>query len=140
VANLSAKMKSYEILQKISQSLYIGLKSEEDLLDRLKTSSTELTATISEDFKELFKHTIYLDKPRFVVNDETYRQGATGCILTGTTGNNEQLRIRFECLIDHNRIWIKIKEGNEIKEFKSIIRRIQNAYNSENLAEFKEIK
>lgn len=68
-------------------------------------------------------------------DDPNYRQGATAIILSSTILNDEDSKITFECLIDFNKILMKIN-----KEYESggIAKRIKKAYNIEGLAEFNE--
>lgn len=133
-------MKSYETIKNISSTLYLDLKDESDLQNRLKDAVQEIQVQISEDFKDLFGHELKLRDFHIYVDDETYRQSATGLILDETISNSEKFKIRVECLIDHGKIWIKVKDGKELPDFSQIVKRIENRQNFEGLTELKEIE
>ena len=133
-------MKSYETIKRISSNLYLDLKDESDIQNRLEDSVHEIHRQISQDFKDLFGHELNLKDFIIYVDDETYRQSATGLILEVTILSNENFKIRVECLIDHERIWIKVKTGRGIPDFKQIVNRIEEVQDFEGLTELKEIK
>ncbi|MBU2928851.1 hypothetical protein [Winogradskyella psychrotolerans] len=133
-------MNSYETIKNTSSTLYLDLKDESDIQKRLEDAVQEIHSQISSDFKDLFGHVLSLSDFHIFVDDETYRQSATGLILDETILNNGKFKIRIECLIDHGKIWIKVKEGKEIPDFSKIVKRIESAQNFEGLTELKEIK
>ena len=133
-------MKSYEKIKKVSECLYSDLENGKDVKVRLQNEARKIHTQISEDFKSLFGRELILRDFYVFVDDETYRQNATGLILNGTILNCEEFKIKVECLIDHGRIWIKVKEGKEISDFVDITNRIERVQNSEGLTELMEIK
>ena len=133
-------MKSYETIKKISSTLYLDLKDESDINNRLNYAIQEIHFQISEDFKDLFGYELDLVEFHIYIDDESYRQSATGLILDATICNNKRFKIRVEYLIDHGKIWIKVIEGKEIPDFAQIVKRIECAQNYEGLTELKEIE
>ena len=133
-------MNSYKILKEISSIIYANLKSEKDIEKRLNDYVESIHLQISEDFASLFGERLKLTDFKIYVDDENYRQSATGIILNECILNNENIKIRIECLIDNNKIWIKIKEGKEYSEFNNIFNRIEKAQNIEGLSELSEIE
>jgi hypothetical protein len=133
-------MKSYETIRNISKGLYLNLKDETDIQNRLEDAVEKVHLQISEDFNDLFGYELNLNDFHIYLDDETYRQSATGLILNESIINHSEFKIRVECLIDHGRICIKIKNGKEITDFNEIVTRIEKTQNSEGLSELKEIK
>ena len=133
-------MKSYETINSISASLYINLKNESDIQNRLSDTVQEIHSQISQDFKDLFGYELSLKDFHIHVDDENYRQSATGLILHTTILGNEKFKIRVECLIDHGKIWLKVIDGKELSDFRQIVKRIERVQNIEGLTELKEIK
>ncbi len=133
-------MKSYEILGNIRKSLYLNIIDEADLKNRLQDAIPEIHMQISNDFNELFGYELNLTDYHIYLDDVTYRQCATGLILNESINNQREFKIRVECLVDHNRIWIQINAGKEISDFKEIVKRIEKVMNSEGLSELIEIK
>ncbi len=80
----------------------------------------EIHSQISNDFKTIFGQELNLKGFHIYVDNETYRQSATGLILNETFVNHEDVKIRVECLIDQQRIWIKVKHKPEFSEFTDI--------------------
>lgn len=133
-------MKSYEKINKIRESLYLNLKTEKEIEDRLINAVPIIHSQITEDFRLLFGKELKLKDFQIYVNDPTYRQSATGLILNESLSNNEDFKLRFECLIDNGRIWVKIKDGKEISGLTDIVRKIEKAKTSEGHTELKDIK
>ena len=134
------KMKSYETIRNISKGLYLNLKDEADIQNRLEDAVQEIHLQVSEDFKDLFGHELNLKDFHIYLDDETYRQSATGLILNESIMSHSEFKIIVECLVDHGRIWIKIKDGKEIPDLTEIVKRIEKAQNTEGLSELREIK
>lgn len=133
-------MKSYKTIKNISSTLYLGLKDETDVRYRLEDAVQQIHSNLSQDFKGLFGYELSLSGYHIYVDEETYRQSATGLILDETLLNNEEFRLRVEYLIDHEKIWLKVTAGKEIPDFSQIVKRIESVQNSEGLTELKEIK
>lgn len=129
-------LKSYELIQKISSSLYENAKDGAIVLSRLRESQKLIEIAISDDFEFLFRRKINFHKSTIYYDDETYRQSATSIVLSGSALDGDDFQVTFECLIDFNKILVKIK--NESKS-NDIIKRITKAYNIEGVAEFKEL-
>ena len=133
-------MKSYETINEIRESLYLNLKNEKEIEDRLNAAVPRIHSQISEDFNLLFGKELKLNDFQIYIDDPTYRQSATGLILNENPSDNLDFKLRFECLIDHGRIWVKVKDGKEISDLTHIVRKIEKANNPEGQAELKEIK
>jgi len=133
-------MKSYEILRKISEGLYLNLKDEIDVEKRLTSAVQKIQKQVSEDFQGLFGQKLNLRDFQIYVDDETYRQSATALILQETIKDHEEFEIKVECLIDHGRIMIKAKPRNQASGFEDIINRIEKVQNYEGYSELKDIK
>ena len=133
-------MKSYEIINEVSSKLYINVKNEEEVVNRLENSIDKIQSQFSDDFKALFGYELNLEDFYIHFDDEAYRQSATVLILNMSVINHSDFKIRVELLIDHQRIWIKITNGKQISDFIEIVSKIENVQNSEGLSELKEIK
>ena len=133
-------MKSYEIINEVSSKLYINVKNEEEVVNRLENSIDKIHSQFSDDFKALFGYELNLEDFYIHFDDEAYRQSATVLILNMSVINHSDFKIRVELLIDHQRIWIKITNGKQISDFIEIVSKIENVQNSEGLSELKEIK
>jgi hypothetical protein len=133
-------MKSYETIKEISNGLYLNLQNEDEISIRLQNSVQKIHKQISADFKSMFGEELYLQDYQIYIDDNTYRQSATGLILNEILINNADFKIRIECLIDHGRIWLKVKQGEGIFEFADIINRIGMGQNSEGLSELRDIR
>ncbi|MBL0685318.1 hypothetical protein [Aquimarina mytili] len=120
--------------------MYINIKNELDIQNRLENAVNEIQSQIARDFKGLFGHELILKEFQIHVDDENYRQSSTGLILNEVILGNENFEITVECLIDHGKIWVKVKDGKEIPGFNLIVKRIESAQNFEGLTELKEIK
>lgn len=133
-------MKSYETLKKVSNELYLNLENVNDVKVRLKESVQIIHSQISVDFESLFGLSLNLEDYHIYFDDEYYRQSATGLILNETILNNDEFKIQIECLVDIERILLKITKGKEISDFLEIVYRIEKNQNIEGLSELKEIK
>lgn len=133
-------MNSYEILKNVSEGLYINLENEKDIEIRLGDAVQKIHSRISEDFNSLFGKDLKLESFQIYVDDETYRQSATGLILNETILDDKTFKIKIECLIDQGRIWIKVRERKENSNFNNISNRIEKVKNQEGLSELSEIK
>ncbi len=133
-------LKSYILIEKISKTLYLNNKNEKEIHERLNELSGVLSETISMDFKTLFGQELLITKILFYVNDVTYRQSATGCIMKGIVSKDSNFRIKIENLIDHGKILLKVKSEPDDVKLKKISDMIKEAYNYEQSAELKEIK
>lgn len=131
-----SNLKSYELIQKISSSLYENAKDDAIVLSRLRESQKLIEIAISDDFDFLLGRKIKIQKSTIYYDDETYRQSTTAIVFTATISDDNDSHITFECLIDFNKILVKVKNESESKD---LIKRITKAYNNEGLAEFKEI-
>lgn len=101
----------------------------------MKESELQISNALSEDFELLFGNKINFYNSIVYYDDPNYRQGATAIILSSTILNDEDSQITFECLIDFNKVLIKINKESESRE---TVKRIKKAYNTEGLAEFNE--
>ncbi len=128
-------MKSYDTIKELSNKLTECIDS--DIKLRLEKYMNMIHSQISNDFKTIFGRELKLNGFHIYVADDTYRQSATGIILNETISDHQDLTIRVECLIDHGRIWLSIKEKSKNPDLKEIIDRIETNYNSEGLAEMK---
>ena len=128
-------LKSYQLIQKISNLLYVDTNNDAEILSKLKESELQISNALSEDFELLFGNKINFYNSIVYYDDPNYRQGATAISFSSTILNDEDSKITFECLIDFNKILVKINEESESGE---IAKRIKNAYNIEGLAEFNE--
>ncbi|SFX65147.1 hypothetical protein [Cytophaga hutchinsonii] len=132
-------MKSYKAIKSISDSLYLNLIDETDIQKRLQDAVHQVHVQISEDFKCLFGQELNLKDFHIYVDDETYRQSATGLILNETIIDYEDLIIRVECLIDHGRILITVRKGEGFSDFEDMVFRIARVQNSEGSSELRDI-
>lgn len=128
-------LKSYQLIQKISDLLYVDTNNEAEILSKLKESELQISNALSEDFELLFGNKINFYNSIVYYDDPNFRQGATAIILYATILNDKDSKITFECLIDFNKILVKINKESESGE---IAKRIKKAYNIEGLAEFNE--
>ncbi|MFC0604372.1 hypothetical protein [Winogradskyella pulchriflava] len=133
-------MKSYETINELSEGLYHNIKNEADIKSRIEDAVQRIHLEISKDFSSLFGKELSLEGFHVYVDDESYRQSATGLILYETIFNHKEFKIRVECLIDHGRIWIKVKGGKDISDFTKIVSRIEKVQSIEGLSELREIK
>lgn len=131
----NSNLKSYQLLQKISNLLYVETNNDAEILSKLKESELQISNALSEDFELLFGNKINFYNSIVYYDDPNYRQGATVIILSSTILHDEDSQITFECLIDINRVLVKINKESESGE---IAKRIKKAYNIEGLAEFNE--
>lgn|GEM_PF-7019000 len=130
-----SNLKSYQLIQKISNLLYVDTNNDAEILSKLKESELQISNALSEDFELLFGNKINFYNSIVYYDDPNYRQGATAIILSSTILNDEDSQITFECLIDFNKVLIKINKESESRE---TVKRIKKAYNTEGLAEFNE--
>lgn len=133
------KLKSYDIIHKISESLYLDIQNDDEVLSRLKEKEEILKNVISEDFQILFNKKLIFISSVFYYDDMDYRQSATGVFLKATILNEKDFLITFECLIDYNKILVAVKDEYTNNDLQAILGRIRKAYNSEGKAELKEI-
>ena len=129
-------LKSYELIQKISNSLYENAKDDAIILSRLRESQKLIEIAISDDFDFLLGRKIKIQKSTIYYDDETYRQSSTSIVFSASTLDSDDFQVIIECLIDFNKILVKIKNESESND---IIKRIMKAYNIEGVAELKEL-
>ena len=130
-----SNLKSYQVIQKISNLLYVNTSNDAEILSKLKESELQISNALSEDFELLFRNKINFYNSIVYYDDPNFRQGATAIILYATILNDKDPKITFECLIDFNKILVKVNEESKSEE---IAKRIKKAYNIEGLAEFNE--
>ncbi|MCU4177725.1 hypothetical protein [Carboxylicivirga sp. N1Y90] len=131
-------IKSYEVIKKVRQNL--NYKDVKEIKSILKDAVQIIYSQINVDFKSLFGQELILNDSQIYVDDETYRQSATGLILDLSLSDCNNFKIHVECLIDQAKILIKIKNKNEVSDYKEIVNRIEQVQNAEGLSELKEIK
>ncbi len=134
-------MKSYKQLRAISEEIdeNCSLGDSHETKELLQKRVSVLFESFSNDFNLIFGQELVLKQYHLFVDDDTYRQGATGCILETFIEGNKDSIVRTECLIHQNRIWIKIKGLTNDKEVNAIMNILEKQSNH-NGVELKEIK
>lgn len=133
------ELKTYTTLNDISKHIQMNSDNNQKTINRLKSMSTILNESISSDFLSLFNENLDITNNSYFYNDKTYRQSATVCTIEANLRRNNKLSFFIECLVDHNRVLIKVKNNPNLPEFNSLINRIRKAYNNESLAELNDI-
>lgn len=134
-------LKSYSLIQNISNKLHEKIISGEDVLRELESCGNIIAENVLSDFFQIAKENLIVDEVIFYYDDENYRQSSTACVVKTHFKNYPSLFANFECLIDHQRILLRI-EGQPIidEKLKTIINQIEEIYNLEGLAELKGIQ
>ncbi len=133
------ELKTYSILNTISKSIYVNPNDNQETINRLKSMSPKMNESISNDFRFLFNEDLDITNISYFYNDETYRQSATSCIIEAKLRRDKNLSFLIECLVDHSRVLIKVKDNPNLFEFNSLINQIEKAYNTEGFAELNDI-
>jgi hypothetical protein len=134
-------LKSYSFIQNVSNQLFEELKSGNEVLSELENYGNSIAKNLCDDFYEIENQKLIIDKLFYYFEDDNYRQGATSCIVKTHFETEPNLLVNFECLIDHQKILLKIigQPNNKI-ELTEIVNRIEDKYNSEGLTEFRTLK
>jgi len=133
-------MNSYNYLKIINDGLEEIYYDKEKVNAKLVSHVPDLHKSISEDFNKLFGYNLNLEGYHLYHLEPTYRQNSIGIILNEALYDNEDVKVRFECIIEHSRIWVKLK--NVPRKFKSkyMLKQFKkHTNNSEEHAEFREL-
>ncbi len=133
-------LKSYLLIQNISEKLYEKLISGEEVLPELESYGNIIAENVCSDFYEIVKEKLIVEEVFFYYDDEYYRQGATTCVVKAQFKNNADLVVNFECLLDHQQILLRIKGQPSDEKLNGVISQIEGKYNSEGLIELKSIQ
>jgi hypothetical protein len=102
--------------------------------------ASRLTNAMKHDVDLFFNTSCFVTETRYIIEDSSYRQGANVAKLEIRFQEDDQLIIVAECLIDLGKIWLKVKSRPTSTQFDYIADRIERSYNSEFLADLKQIK
>ena len=107
-------LNTYNQLSKLSQKIYRESEELQPNLEICNAHSDQIIEALISDLKAKLSIDIKIKSRQFILDDETYRQCASGLIAYFYS---DSIDLRVECLIDHNTVWLKIKEGPlEIKQ------------------------
>lgn len=133
-------IQSYHLLKEISSSLQQSIECEEENRIKLKNAFPLLAASLCDDFFEVTAEKLIIDKLYTYYNDVCYRQSSTGCIVKTHFESNPTLLLSFECLIDYNKIMLRIKGDSPTNDkLFHLKKKIEKNYSIEGLTEFKEL-
>lgn len=124
----------YDELFKLSGKLFKQAKSTADNLEICVSHQKDIEEAIVSDLKGRLKEDFKVSEIQFILNDASYQQGSSGIklVLKSVAGDIE---LAIECLIEHNRVWVKAVKGP-----RKIDRVISNKYNNEGHVELKDIR
>ncbi|MEP3447810.1 MAG: hypothetical protein ABJN61_11710 [Flavobacteriaceae bacterium] len=101
-------MRSYEHLNAVSRKVN-SFEKDSDVIEAIDDYIPELFDSISSDFSSHFGVSLNLEKSHVCYMDQTYRQSATGVIFEAITISKVPVKLFIECLIDHSKVWLKVK-------------------------------
>jgi hypothetical protein len=101
--------------------------------------ANRLTDAMKHDVDLLFNINCFVTETRYIIEDSSYRQSANVAKLEIRLQGDDQLIIVAECLIDLGRIWLKVKSRPASMKFDYVADRIERSYNSEFVADLKNI-
>jgi hypothetical protein len=102
-------------------------------------SVSSLTDALCNDLKYLTDQDCFVTKVNFILDDPFYRQSASGCLMEVKFGQDEEFVLMVECLIDFEKILLKVKNQPGTVFFKSISNMIETKYNSEFSTELRDL-
>ena len=132
-------LKTYDYLQKINFGNLYSSKSENEIFEKLKNISKDLSETLSEDFKIFSNEKALVKELKIEFDNPNYKQSATGIIQEINFENEENFKIFVDILIDFNRVLISPKGEAQNKTLKNLDKKIKSKYNIELKTELKEI-
>jgi hypothetical protein len=134
------KFVTFALLEELSRLI---LSQGENLIDTHSVcwqQASRLTDSIKHDIDLLFETNCFVTDTRFILEDSSYRQGANVAKLELRFQGDDQLTIIAECLIDLNRILLRVKNRPDSIQLGYVADRIESGYNSEFVADIKQIK
>jgi hypothetical protein len=130
------ELKSYVLIKNISNNLNLKIASGQDVIPELESYGITIAETVCEDFYNIFNERLIIDDLYFYFDDENYRQRSTAYIINAHFVKYQNTTVRFECLIDFQKILLRVKgklpDNNKIEK---IIYHIEMKYNQEGFAE-----
>jgi len=94
---------------------------------------------MKHDVDLLFNINCFVTETRYIIEDSSYRQSANVAKLEIRLQGDDQLIIVAECMIDLGRIWLKVKSRPASMKFDYVADRIERSYDSEFVADLKNI-
>lgn len=132
-------LKTYEYLKKINFGNLYSSELENEIFEKLKIISKDLSEALSEDFKMLSNEIALVKELQIEFDNPNYRQSATGIIQEINFENEENFKIDAEILIDFNKVLISSKGVAQNETLKDLDKKIKIKYNIEQKTELKEI-
>jgi hypothetical protein len=95
---------------------------------------------LQRDIEAVFGKTCYTTQTKFILEDKTYKQGASAVRIELKFVGEEVLTLIVECLIDIGRVLMRVKERPVSRQYEYIAEAIERQYNSEFLADIRRIQ
>ncbi len=102
--------------------------------------SYRIIDALQRDIEAVFGKTCYTTQTKFILEDKTYKQGASAVRIELKFVGEEVLTLIVECLIDIGRVLMRVKERPVSRQYEYIAEAIERQYNSEFLADIRRIQ
>ncbi len=133
-----ANFKTYTLLSKLSDELN-SITDVNGCYSIAWNKVNTIVDALLEDVYLISKEHAYVKEVKFIFNDPTYRQSASACLIEVKFLQDEDFVVLAECLIDHQRIWLKVRQRPSNLLLMDLANRIETKYNQEFLSELKSL-
>ncbi len=132
--------KTYNELKRLSSVLYSDSDDLQVNYQICWSNSINLIEALTDDLKKILNEACYVTSLKFILQDDTYRQGASGCFCEIKFDQSDEFTLLVECLIDFDKIQLRVKQRPLNPKFDQVSQQIELNYNSEFWCEMNHLK
>ncbi|SFH07226.1 hypothetical protein [Pontibacter chinhatensis] len=134
------EFKIYQCLADLSKKLYAASNDLSENYSVCWQNSSYLTEAIVSDIQSITNEACFVTNVSYYLEDTTYRQGASGCILEIKFNQGDEFTITAECLIDYGKVMLRVKQSSSDSKYNAISEMIEAKYSSEYKTELRELE
>lgn len=131
---------TYQELENLSRNLSSGMDNLTVDYTICWQHAERIVSTIANDLKKLTDIDFHVTRITFIISDGAYRQSARGCLMILKTELDKDFELSVECLIDHQRVMLQVRQSAATKELDRVARQIIKQYDTELKSELDSIK
>ena len=111
------EFKIYQCLADLSTKLYAASHDLSESYSLCWQDSSHITEAIASDIQSVTNEACFVTGVSYFLEDPTYRQGASGCILEVKFNQEDEFTLTVECLIDFGKVLLRVKQKYSNRNF-----------------------